>query len=237
MNLLLLIIIFLWIKVERPPIKTLGETRLWYAFFLSSIGLILDKSLSMRWCSNYSICMSIIFLFIDFIKPYTFDKELAPALQSIWFIPHVIVYILSYALLAATSLFAFRALFLFYFKNNNIIAKSDDQNTILNNLINEARPILSLGLALLTLGLIFGAIWAKTAWGHYWTWDPEETWALLTWLTYVIYYHLDFSSPTTSTSNKVKTFYLAFNFVILLICWFDVNYLPTAQFSVHTYSN
>ena len=79
---------------------------------------------------------------------------------------------------------------------------------------------------------VIGAIWAKEAWGHYWTWDPKETWALLTWLCYLIYIHIRFQHRQ---SIKTPLWFLAGSFVVLLLCWFGVNYIPAAQTSIHTY--
>ncbi|WP_218186024.1 cytochrome c biogenesis protein CcsA [Marinifilum fragile] len=88
-------------------------------------------------------------------------------------------------------------------------------------------------LCFLTFGLLFGALWAKEAWGHYWTWDPKETWAFITWMGYLVYIHRRYQKPSKYVS---ALWILALAFVILLVCWFGVNYLPSAQFSVHTYS-
>ena len=49
--------------------------------------------------------------------------------------------------------------------------------------------LVNVGLAFMTLGMLFGALWAKEAWGHYWSWDPKETWAAATWLGYLCYIH------------------------------------------------
>lgn len=89
-----------------------------------------------------------------------------------------------------------------------------------------------LGFVLLTFGLIFGALWAKEAWGHYWTWDPKETWAFISWLAYLGYLHL----VACKTDPRKLQWYLGLAFFVLLVCWFGVNYLPSAQNSVHTYS-
>jgi ABC-type transport system involved in cytochrome c biogenesis permease subunit len=97
-----------------------------------------------------------------------------------------------------------------------------------------ADNLVYLGFALLTLGLLFGALWAKKAWGNYWTWDPKETWALLTWLGYLVYIHYRFHQP-----QKIifPLWILSLAFLILLVAWFGINYLPSAQNSVHVYSN
>ena len=207
----------LWLTLERPPIKTLGETRLWYALFLPLIGLSIFHRFKIRWIVYYSLLMSALFLLIDFFKPEAFDKTLPPALQSPWFIPHVIVYMMAYALLAASSFFAFRGIF----------SKQDLA------FLNIADNVVYIGFSLLSMGLIFGALWAKEAWGHYWTWDPKETWALLTWLCYLVYIHL---RHRYREHNRPVLFFLAFSFLVLLMCWFGMNYLPSAQSSVHAYS-
>ncbi|MDZ7743042.1 MAG: hypothetical protein U5Q03_15220 [Bacteroidota bacterium] len=95
----------LWMSLERPPFRTLGETRLWYAISVALIGIILYYRWKLLWLLAYSLLMGIVFLFVNILNPDTFDKTLMPALLSPWFIPHVIVYIIGYALLAMSSLY------------------------------------------------------------------------------------------------------------------------------------
>lgn len=212
----------LWIKLERPPMRTLGETRLWYSLFLPVIGIITYMKWKYRWFLQYSLGLAMVFLIINYTLPETHDKTLMPALQSVWFVPHVVVYIFAYALLAASSLTAVKGIFL---------EKTGKFETAV---IDLADNFVYIGFAFLTLGLLFGALWAKEAWGDYWTWDPKESWALLTWLCYLVYIHLRYHKPKQYTP---ALWIMALSFVILLICWFGVNYLPTAQNSVHTYTN
>lgn len=219
---LLSYIIHLWNFLDRPPIKTLGETRLWYSLFLSIIGIITYLRWRMFWIILYSIGMSILFLIIDLLKPSTFDQNLMPALQSPWFIPHVIVYIVAYAVLAFAALTAAKGLW------------DDYRNKYQESTLVMADNIVYIGFAFLTFGLLFGAMWAKEAWGSYWTWDPKETWAFITWMCYLFYIHLRYQHPK---SKSFPLWVLALSFLILLICWFGVNYLPSAANSVHVYSN
>ena len=214
-------ITLLWVHLERPPMRTLGETRLWYAAFLPIIGYVTYIRWKYKWFVGYAIGMAILFLFINLSHPENYDKALMPALQSIWFVPHVIVYIISYALLGVSSLVAIMGLYQYYIK------------TWQKKTLYLADNLVYIGFSFLTLGLLFGALWAKEAWGHYWTWDPKETWAFLTWLVYLIYIHFRFFQP-----KKVKAplWVLSLAFVVLLICWFGINYLPSAQNSVHVYS-
>jgi ABC-type transport system involved in cytochrome c biogenesis permease subunit len=218
---LLVFIVFLWTETHRPPMRTLGETRLWYAFFASAIGLATYLRWKYKWLVSYSLGLAILFLAINLNSPESYDTTLMPALQSSWFIPHVVVYIFAYALLGASSLVALRNLFFV-----------PTEKTV-RGPVEMADNLVYLGFSFLTLGLLFGAIWAKEAWGHYWTWDPKETWALITWMFYLVYIHYRFRH---AAEHKKAMAILALAFVVLLICWFGVNYLPGAQNSLHIYS-
>ena len=212
----------LWVGLERPPFRTLAETRLWYGVFISTIGIILYYRWKLSLMLVYTLLMALLFLLLNYFNPDTFDKTLMPALQSPWFIPHVVVYIVGYAFLGFSSLIGVYGLYQHY-------SGKETGKTML-----MADNIVYIGFAFLTFGLLFGALWAKEAWGHYWTWDPKETWAFLTWLAYLIYIHLRIRKKQ-SHKNALWTVSLAF--VVLLICWFGINYLPSAQNSVHVYSS
>ena len=140
-------------------------------------------------------------------------KTLVPALQSPWFAPHVFVYIFAYALLGVAVVIAWWKL-------------ADD--------------LVYISLAFLTIGMLFGALWAKEAWGHYWSWDPKETWAAITWIAYLVYIHYRLMSKAKSQqpgAKRLAFWMLITSFVLLQMCWWGINYLPSAQgSSVHTYS-
>ena len=246
-------ITIMWIQLDRPPLRTLGETRLWYAFFLPLIGIITYNRWKYGWFVGYTSMLAIVFLIINLTNPENFNKTLMPALQSPWFVPHVIVYIFSYALLGVSALVAFYGLIQLFLRNikdakagfmldiNNyiksVVCKNNTGrakfNTQIINSLNLADNLVYTGFAFLTLGLIFGALWAKEAWGHYWTWDPKETWAMLTYLMYLIYIHFRIQYPT---KVKVHLWILSISFAILLLAWFGVNYMPSSINSVHTYT-
>lgn len=209
--------IILWLHLQRPPLRTLGETRLWYAVFFATLGYIIFLRWKYILALWFSIAISILYLWINLEHPEHFEKDLMPALQSPWFVPHVIVYILSYAFLGFSWLIAIIGMF---------VKNQEDYIKLADNLV-------YIGFALLTQGMIFGALWAKEAWGHYWTWDPKETWAFLTWLVYLAYIHFRYHQPRR---KKAQLWMLSLVFVILLVCWFGLSYLPAAQNSVHVYS-
>ncbi len=221
----LLIIVFLsimWIEIERPPFRTLGETRIWYAVFLPIVGILTFNNWKYKWFLFYSLFLAILFLIINILNPENFDKTLMPALQSPWFVPHVIVYMVSYAFLGVSSLVSAWGIYLLKFK------------TFKTELLDKADNLVYIGFSFLTLGLLFGALWAKEAWGHYWTWDPKETWALLTWFAYLLYIHFRYRHKKKIV---IALWILALAFIILLICWVGINYLAVASNSVHTYGS
>jgi len=219
---IMIFITILWYHLQRPPLRTLGETRLLYVFFLPVIGIVFYLRWGYKWFLAYALMMTMVFVLINLNHPETYDKTLMPALQSPWFVPHVVVYILGYALLGVSTLVAVYGLYRDYF------GKLESKVVLL------ADNLVYLGFSFLTLGLLFGALWAKQAWGHYWTWDPKETWAFLTWLGYLLYIHLRWQHPK---KISLSLWILSLAFVLLIIAWFGINYLPSAQNSVHVYGN
>lgn len=209
-----------WISYQRPPLRTLGETRLWYTFFMGVIGYFSYIRWKYKWMLLLCNAFAMLFLFINLIKPENMDSTLMPALQSVWFVPHVIVYILSYSILGVATAIAAFAIY------KSIKNSTPDYESILMHLV-------YLGFALLTLGMTFGAFWAKQAWGHYWTWDPKETWAFITWLVYLLIIHIQ--KYKKIEANKLQ-WLLVIAFIMVLLCWFGIQYMPVAQNSVHVYS-
>lgn len=212
-------IVSYWITLERPPLRTLGETRLWYAALIPVVGFLVEYRWKIGWLKYYCMVLAAFFLGINIAHPDVFDKALMPALQSVWFIPHVVVYLVGYVLLAASSAAAW----------HNIYSGFRSKTELLGYSLSHYLALL--GFVLLTFGLVFGALWAKEAWGHYWTWDPKETWAFISWLAYLGYLHLS----ANGTGRDKLQWYLALSFLVLLVCWFGVNYMPSAQNSVHSY--
>ena len=207
----------LWSSLERPPLRTMGETRLWYSFFMPVAGIITYSRWRYKWVLGFSTLMAVVFVCINLFKPEIHSKALMPALQSPWFAPHVIVYMFSYAMLGAAVLVA---LWMLAKKSECEMAMADD--------------LVNVGLAFITIGMLFGAVWAKDAWGHYWSWDPKETWAAATWLLYVVYLHLRHACPA---KKRQALALLIVAFVCLQMCWWGINYLPSAQGnSIHTYN-
>lgn len=210
-----------WIHIERPPMRTMGETRLWYSLFLSSVGYLAYRRWHYPWLLSFSALVASVFIFVNLFKPEIHSRNLMPALQSIWFVPHVTAYILSYAMLGAATIGAFvqlRKIRLTTHPDTHIFAFIDN--------------IVYIGFGFLVLGMLMGAVWAKEAWGHYWSWDPKETWAFVTAMGYLACIHLRLCGKKY---EKIALWLLPVSFVLLMITWIGVNYLPSAQGSIHVY--
>ena len=219
--LLLGFIIALWTTLERPPLRTMGETRLWYSLFLLIAGLFTYARWQFRWILSFSTLLATVFMVINILKPEIHDQTLMPALQSVWFVPHVSVYMFSYALLGCATILAIGALY----------SRSDKLDSAIERLLYG-------GLAFVTIGMLTGAIWAKDAWGAYWSWDAKESWAAVTWGLYLVAIHLALRPSTYSTTWRKRIYYAVIiaAFMALQMCWWGVNYLPTAASSVHAYN-
>ena len=229
-------IVSMWISLERPPLRTMGETRLWYSFFLPFAGIIVYSRWKYKWILSFSTMLSVVFICVNLFKPEIHNKTLMPALQSPWFAPHVIVYMFAYALLGAAAVMAVYLLFFGQWKiENGKLVKHSAVNVQRSMEMDICDNLVYVGLSFMTFGMLFGALWAKEAWGHYWSWDPKETWAAITWFAYLAYIHYRLYPKS---NPRVALWMLLVAFVLLQMCWWGINYLPSAQgTSVHTYTN
>ncbi|MGP1375890.1 MAG: c-type cytochrome biogenesis protein CcsB [Almyronema sp.] len=99
---------------------------------------------------------------------------------------------------------------------------SPQRLTLADTLDNISYRVIGLGFPLLTIGIIAGAVWANEAWGSYWSWDPKETWALITWLVFAAYLH---ARITKGWQGRRPAILAASGFVVVWICYLGVNIL------------
>ena len=122
-----------------------------------------------------------------------------------------------------------RDLILSNLSNESTVANTNNMNslnwnklTLLESLDNLSYRIIGLGFPFLTIGIISGAVWANEAWGSYWSWDPKETWALITWLVFAAYLH---ARLTKSWQGKKPALLASLGFIVVWICYLGVNFL------------
>jgi cytochrome c-type biogenesis protein CcsB len=90
------------------------------------------------------------------------------------------------------------------------------------------------GFVLLTIGLLVGSVWAKSAWGDFWVWDPKENWSLVTWLIYGGYLHL---RRVRGWRGDKGAWLLIIGFAVVMFTYLGMNMLPTAAESAHVYTS
>lgn len=207
------------IECVRDPLYPLIRIALW-ALMISSLLLVVKAVPRGRykWMWITVGVLSAFFVWLTMDKVGVGARNLQPVLRSPWFVPHIVVYMFAYALLTALTVVA-----LWQWIRSQRHAVTPDKMVLCDTL---AR----LGWALLNAGMCMGALWAKEAWGDWWSWDPKETWALLTWTGYMAWFHLRgrvIRDPRTAFAL------LIFNFLLLQMCWWGVNFLPGA--SLHAY--
>ena len=178
------------------------------------------------------------------------SSPLVPALQSNWLMLHVSMMLLSYATLligsllcilflvisraqdidlksAEQSLPSFYNLMVEYYETKFLSSSSVEMSSLgklklLQSLDNWSYRIIGLGFPFLTIGIISGGVWANEAWGSYWSWDPKETWALITWIVFASYLHARIIKGWESKKTAVLG---GLGFFVIWICYLGVNFL------------
>jgi cytochrome c-type biogenesis protein CcsB len=167
-----------WYTLGRPPWATLYETAA-----LLSLATGVASAYCYRRKETPALYLPLAFVSVILLAfsalSWEASPSLSPALESGWLLVHVPVVILSYASFAIASIAsgAFIALKAW---------KKGDEGTF-KRLDSIAYTLIVAGVALLVPGIVMGAIWAKATWGSYWSWDPKETWALITLIIFVVY--------------------------------------------------
>ena len=171
---------------------------------------------------------------------------LMPALRSAWFIPHIGVYMIAYSLLAVASVLGIALLIKHRGRGclacSQTVKRSDSeavgQPTAVLQRSGLLMGLLQTSSCLLLIGMLCGAVWAKQAWGDYWTWDPKECWAMATWMLTLIGMHLKTKSDNPKVQKTMLVLLVVFvllSFAAMQMTWYGVNYLPSAELSLHTY--
>lgn len=240
-----------WISNQYFPLSNLYESLIFLSWSITFIQILLENRTKNRLVGSISIpLVMLIIAFTSFSLPdeLKMASPLVPALRSNWLMMHVTVMILSYATLILGSLLSILFLIIstdevvkiqgnsnnssnkilleYKFINNIKVLKLKDSTVNRINLMqaidNLSYRTIGFGFPLLTIGIISGAVWANDAWGTYWSWDPKETWALVTWITFAIYLH---SRLDKQRNGKRPALIASFGFVIIWICYLGVNFL------------
>jgi cytochrome c-type biogenesis protein CcsB len=208
--------------VIQAPLSNFYESLVFFAWTLPALGLFAFR----RYFKGYlgalvSVLACLLLAYASFGGVDTRIKPLMPALKSNWLLIHVVTAFLGYAAFAL----AFGA-GLLYLVQERHPRKSLPPPAQLDRLVYRAAV---LGFLLLTLGILTGAVWAETAWGRYWSWDPKETWSLITWLIYATLLH---ARLLKGWQGRRIAWLAVLGFLAVLFTYFGVSFLLTG---LHSY--
>lgn len=225
-----------WHEAGREPFKSLFESLVFFAFWMAAVYLVFERLYKTRVFGLPATLLSFGLIAYALAKWDAEIVKLPPALRSPWFAPHVIVYFVGYAAvslafgLAVIQLLAPRVPLV-----QRLLAVRAGTITSGKPLDVEAMSyaLVRFGFVLLTIGLLVGSIWAKSAWGDYWVWDPKENWSLVTWLVYGGYLHL---RRVRGWRGEKGAWLLVVGFAVVMFTYLGMSMLPTAEESAHVYS-
>ncbi len=169
-----------WYTAGRAPLVNLHESLVFFSWSIVLIYLIFEFIYKFKILGSGVSLLALLFLGYASILDKTI-QPLLPALKSNWLVIHVITYFIGYG--AVSVAFASGLLYLMVAK------KAAGDSALVKRLDILNYRLIAFAFPFLTIGLTTGAVWANVAWGSYWSWDPKETWSLITWLIYALYLH------------------------------------------------
>lgn len=207
--------------IGHAPLSNLYESLVFFAWTMA-LALI---AVRLKFRADVVVLLGLPLVFLTmaytFLQDHTI-KPLIPALQSNWLVAHVITCFLGYAGFAVSFV---AAVLLLVARGSKFLEKHLPRAQLLDEIV--YRSVL-VGFPLLTVGIITGAAWADFAWGSYWSWDPKETWSLVTWLVYSAFLHARLARGWKGTRAASLS---VIGFAAVLFTYFGVNYLP----GLHSY--
>ncbi len=226
-------IIMRWIESYRfgighAPLSNLYESLVFFSLVIVAIYLVVEKTYANRSLGAFTTPLAFLAMAYASLSPNISDRiqPLMPALKSNWLIAHVITCFIGYAAFAIA--FGLGIMFL--------LKQKDSQGKVpfiklfpdLHIMDELSHQMIMFGFLFLSAGIITGAVWANSAWGRYWGWDPKETWSLITWFIYATLLHARFMR---GWHGKRLAYLSIIGFIAVLFTYFGVNLLS----GLHSY--
>jgi cytochrome c-type biogenesis protein CcsB len=228
-------IILRWVEsyqlgIGHAPLSNLYESLIFFSWTIVVVYLIIERKHKSRIIGAFTTPLAFLAMAYASMSPNISNQiqPLLPALKSNWLIAHVIACFIGYASFAI----AFGISWMYLFKQRDTWSESRllahfPKHNILDELNHQ---LVMFGFLFLTTGIITGAVWANSAWGRYWGWDPKETWSLITWFIYATLLH---ARLMRGWHGKRVAYLSIIGFAAVLFTYFGVNYLP----GLHSYGS
>jgi ABC-type transport system involved in cytochrome c biogenesis permease subunit len=210
-----------WYEAGRPPFASMFEALVLFGWAVVLVYIVFELVFKTR-----SLAIPVNVLAIAFLSAAlpadSSIRPLVPALQSKWMSVHVITYFIGYGSLSIA--FVLSGLYLL------LSGREKNSRGILPVLDELTYKLIIFGFPFLTIGMTTGSIWANSAWGTYWNWDPKETCSLITWLVYAVYLHQRYLA---GWKGRKAAYLSLLGFLATLFTFVGVNFILPG---LHSYS-
>ena len=217
---------FRWVISGHAPWSDTYESLLYISWSAIFAGVVFFRKSLLA--LSAAVIVAGIFMFtahLTGIDPQI--TNLVPVLKSYWLTIHVSILTASYGFFGLGAILGFMALIMFIFRKNR---PHLDETIKSITAINEIALII--GVTFITIGNFLGGVWANESWGRYWGWDPKETWAYVSIVTYVFVIHMRFVKPLNNPFAFSTASLLAF--ATILMTYFGVNFYLSGMHSYAT---
>ncbi|PIE58301.1 MAG: c-type cytochrome biogenesis protein CcsB [Desulfobulbus propionicus] len=216
----------------HAPLTNMYESLIFFAWSTTLFYLLIDLKYKVRILGSFAMPLAFITMAYASLSGHVSAdiKPLLPALQSNWLIAHVVTCFIGYGAFAVAA--ALGCMYLLKKKaggQGKTLKEADLHLPALDVLDDLTHKTIIFGFMWLSAGIITGAIWAAEAWGTYWSWDPKETWSIITWFLYALTLHARF---TKGWRGRRIAWLAIVGFVAVLFTYFGVNYLLSG---LHSY--
>jgi len=218
-----------WVINGYVPLVSMYQVLTFLALFFLPIYLYINWIHKSGWMAKYFVLLSAVCLTGAAFMNGGDIWHFPPALQSVWFVPHVFAYMVGYILCTVSFVLVVikigRKIPLF---KRFTFVNIEEYDCGIYRLICTAFPFM-------TAGMLLGAIWADSVWGSFWMWDIKETWALVTWIFYLTYLHFARMMPQ---KKGIQTVLVILGFIGILVTMFGLNVITgnSSGASPHVYS-
>ena len=210
-----------FIEAGHTPITNLHESLSFFSLAIVAVFIIFLRAYRVAILGAFVMPVALILMLVSFGFT-TAITPLNPALKSKWLAVHTTMAFLGYAIFAIAFGAAIMYLIQERFLKKKKLGALYQKLPSLDTLDDINYRCLTFGFPLLTFAIISGAIWAETAWGTYWSWDPKETWSLITWFVYAALLH---GRLTTGWRGRKAAIFSIIGFFVLLFTFLGVNLL------------
>lgn len=230
---------FRWIEsyqqgIGHIPLSNMYESLVFFALSIAAVYLVIEHLYKAKILGSFVLPFAFIAMaYASYSAEFGKDvKPLLPALQSNWLVAHVITCFIGYAAFAISSGLAIYYLSKITSFNTQNSPESEGTASGAVSLLkidDIIYKIMVFGFIWLTGGIITGAIWANSAWGTYWSWDPKETWSLITWFVYALALHARYTRGWNGTRMSIVALV---GFISVIFTYYGVNFLLSG---LHSY--